>query len=350
MQAAFFRDKDYVNTSSGVIFKIKDYYHPQDCVLAFPRFIPFDVIPMRLWEHTWMIRGREYSRFDLRVTSTNQIRETFERFYATYPQFAPDGREDSGAACVPLSLITEHLTPGESLARIWRLPKPDALQATACKFAKICLGLGIPTECLGVTDSLMFDAHTLGFSDVDFVIAGGRHYERVISYLQSETCDPSISFPTMDEWHQRYETTGVKDLPLSGRVYALHKIRKREEFWVDGHKMSLFAVREHRPTEPFAPSVPLGPVQLTGTVVDATEGMYRPSVYRVRTHRMAGSHLDHSDIVTVVNHRREYISQVMEGEEIEALGLASRINGGVLLELGSLELRGRDYLVVKGLM
>ena len=355
MEPTTFRDKDYLVTDTGVIFKVKSYGHPIGRVLAFPRFIPYDVIPMRLWGHTWTICGREYSRFDLRVTTTNEIESVFQAFYRAYPQFVSDGSHGPGVASVPQASITEHLTPYTSLARIQAIECQDALQRAACNFASICLTLGIPAESLGVTDSLMFDAHTIGFSDIDFVISGSVNYRRVIAYLQSDRCDPSICFPTLDGWKERYIETQVKDMPLSPLIYALHKARKYEESSIEGHKLSLFAVRgtaDHFDDEfdnmEAASVVRIGPLQISGTVADATEGVFRPSIYRVKTD-MVEQCDGRFESVTIVNHRREFISQVQEGEEISAFGLAQTVNGTVVLELGSLELRGRDYLVARGL-
>lgn len=355
MTSSLFRDKDYLTTDSGVIFKVKSYSHPAGSVVAFPRFIPYDVVPMRLWGHTWLIDGREYSRFDVRVTSTTDIESVFAEFLKNYPQFKPNGPEQHGMVLVPYSSIVRHVTPRASLARVRALREPDSLQQAARRFADICISIGVPGDCLGVTDSLMFDAHTIGFSDIDFVISGAHHYRRVIDYLRSDSCDASIQFPSLDDWERRYIATDVKDMPLSPRVYALHKVRKREESFIDGHKLSLFAVRGDRDQEydevedvGADRSVRIGPLSITGTVVDATQAMFRPSIFHVKTNwrREDGPSVE---AVTIINQRREYISQVQEGEDISAFGLAHEVNGTVVLELGSHELRGRDYVVAKGL-
>jgi len=355
MEPPTFRDKDYLTTDTGVIFKVKTYFHPIDCVVAFPRFIPYDVIPMRLWGQTWIIGGREYSRFDLRVNTTSEIKSVFDTFFRRYPQFACEGLREQGMACVPHASIIEHLTPHGSLSRLQAIENPDALQKTACKFAAICIKLGVSADCLGVTDSLMFDAHTIGFSDIDFVISGADNYRQVIAHLRSENCDASIRFPTLDCWQKRYSEINVKDMPLSPRVYALHKVRKYEESSIDSHKLSIFAVRsdaDHVDDECDNMNqrgyVRIGPLEIIGTVVDAAEGVFRPSIYHVKPQGVQ-QYGRHGESVKIVNHRREYISQVQEGEDISAFGLAKEVNGSVVLELGSLELRGRDYLVARGL-
>lgn len=353
MTQAVFRDKDYVKTDSGVIFKIKTYSHLAASVIAFPRFIPYTVIPMRLWEHTWRIDGKEYSRFDVRVTETSQIKAVFEQFCRLYPQFEPHALP--GMVRVPHASITEHLTPQAGLRRLRGLASKDDLQRATCRFAEICDALGVPSEALGITDSLLFDAHTIGFSDIDFVIYGAANYRRVIEYLNSPRRDSEIRLPSVEEWQSRYIATDVKDMPLSPRIYALHKARKCEESSIDGHKLSLFAVRDDAERLgdlwedlSVAGAARLGPLRITGTVVDASEGMFRPSIYEVQTNVTlpGGCALQ---TVTVVNHRREYISQVQEGEGIVVFGLAYEKAAKVVIELGSLELRGSDYLVAEGL-
>jgi predicted nucleotidyltransferase len=351
MTQPVYRDKDYVKTDSGVIFKIKTYSHPADSVIAFPRFIPYTVIPMRLWEHTWLIDGKEYSRFDVRVTATSEIKAVFAHFCQLYPQFEP--HDLPGMVRVPHTSITEHLTPQAGLRRLRGLAGQDDLQRATNRFAEICDALGVPPEALGITDSL-FDAHTIGFSDIDFVIYGAANYRRVISYLKSPERDSEILLPSVEEWQERYIATDVKDMPLSPRVYALHKVRKYEESSIDGHKLSLFAVRgdaDHIGDrwEDLGVGFPrLGPLRITGTVVDASEAMFRPSIYEVQTDLTLPGGRE-IQTVTIINHRREYISQVQEGESIVAFGLACEKGGKVMLQIGSLELRGSDYLVAEGL-
>jgi predicted nucleotidyltransferase len=352
MTQPFYRDKDYVKTDSGVIFKIKTYAHPSDSVIAFPRFIPYTVIPMRLWEHTWMIDGKEYSRFDVRVTETAEIKAVFSQFRQVYPQFAP--HDLPGMVRVSHASITEHLTPQAGLRRLRSLAHQDGLQRATCRFAGICEALGVPREALGITDSLLFDAHTIGFSDIDFVICGAANYRRVVVYLQSLGRDSEIRLPSVEEWQARYIATEVKDMPLSPRVYALHKVRKCEESSIDGHKLSLFAVRGDadqlgdRWEDLSVGFSRLGPLRITGTVVDASEAMFRPSIYQVQTD-LPMLDCPETQTVTIINHRREYISQVQEGERIVAFGLAYEKGGKVVLEIGSLELRGSDYLVAEEL-
>lgn len=351
MREYSFHDRDFLVTDSDVIFEVTEDQRGDDRVIAFPRYIPFDVIPIRMWGNTWRMRGLEYSRFDLRVTTTSEIRETFDKFYQAYPQFAPPGTDPFGAASIPSDSIIEHVTPQRSLARLQALPTRDPLQAAACKFADACLRLGIPEDHLGVTNSLMFDGHTVGFSDVDFVIYGAPQYRTVIDSLRSGYCQESIRFPTFEEWQHRYAGYEIKDMPLTPRVYALHKIRKYEESYFDGHKLSIFAVRSREVLEVFPHKTRLGPLRISGQVVDASQGMFRPSIYKIQLDpETPGVLAGKSSIVTVVNDRREYISQVMDGERVSAFGLACVVNeSSVILELGSLELRGQDFLVAEAL-
>jgi predicted nucleotidyltransferase len=351
MREHSFHDRDFLVTDSDVIFEVTEDQRVDGPVIAFPRYIPFDVIPIHMWGHTWRMRGREYSRFDLRVTTTSEIRETFDKFYRAYPQFAPSSTEAFGTASIPHDSIIEHVRPQRSLARLRALPTRDPLQAAACKFADACLRLGIPEDHLGVTNSLMFDGHTVGFSDVDFVIYGALQYRTVIDSLRSGYYQESIQFPTFEEWQQRYAGYEIKDMPLTPHVYALHKIRKYEESYFDGHKLSIFAVRSNEVPEVFPNKTRLGPLRISGQVVDASQGMFRPSIYKIQPDPETPNVLEgKSSIVTIVNDRREYISQVMDGERVSAFGLASVINeSSVVLELGSLELRGQDFLVAEAL-
>jgi predicted nucleotidyltransferase len=347
-----FRDKDYIVSKQGVIFKIKSYVHPPGEALAFPRFIPFESISLTFWGQTWRIRGREYSRFDLRVVNKEEIQDTYSRFKRLYPEFIKNDPYLGEIIAVPAESIQEHITPQLALSRLREIGPKDELQRAALKFAKICSDLDIPSEDLGLTDSMMFDAHTVGFSDIDFVVYGGANYMKIYEYMKSQDCDPSIKFPTLGEWELAYEKTQVKDMPLSAAVYAKHKIRKYEQCTIDGQRLSIFAVRKFEEIEDeYGSSIEtLGPLEIRGRIIRASEAMFRPSVYYVAVEEvLKGTHLLVSNILKIVNHRREYIFHVFEDEPVRALGLAQRIGKEIIMTLGSLELHGHDYLVAQEL-
>lgn len=348
----FFRDKDYIVSEQGVIFKVKSYVHPPDCVRAFPRFLPFEKIPLIFWGQTWQIRGREYSRFDLRVVSNEDIISTYASFQQNYPELVQTDPYLGEITCVPNRYIEEHLTPNSALKHLIETGPSDDLQEAALRFAELCNKLGVSNNDMGITDSMIFDAHTVGFSDIDFVVYGGTNFLKLYTYLKSKDCDASITFPTLSEWATSYEQTQVKDMPLSPSVYARHKARKFEQGMIDQQKISIFAVRSVQEMyERYGLLVEdLGPLEIRGHVVNAAESMFRPSVYYVAVETVVrGQHLEIPNPLRIVNHRREYIFHVFEGEQVSAFGLAQRLGDEVILTLGSLEMRGRDYLVAQAL-
>lgn len=344
-----YRDKDFLVTDCGVIFEVIGSSHGEDHVTAFPRYIPFDAVPIRQWGHIWRMRGRDYSRFDIRVTTTQEITNTFESFFSAFPQFVPGRDEALGLVRVPHAAILEHVQPPASLARLRTHPGPDALQAAACKLAEECERLGIPTQRMGVSYSLMFDGHTVGFSDVDFVVYGAGLYRRLLDHLGAAK-SPLVQYPSLEDWAQRYEGYGIKDMPLSSLVYARHKVRRWEEGFIDGHKLSIFAVRCEEPQETPRKRTRIGPLKVRGRVVDARQAMFRPSIYKIEVDPAIPGSGSSTTQVTIVNYRREYVSQARDGEWVSAYGLATRADKNeVVLELGSMELRGSDFLIVENL-
>lgn len=342
-------DKDFLVTDCGVIFEVIGSSHSEEHVTAFPRYIPYEAVPIRQWDHTWRMLGRDYSRFDVRVTTTEEIKSTFESFFIAFSKYLSGRDEEFGLVRVPHSAILEHMRPPGSLARLRSLSAPDALQAAACRLAEECERIGIPAQRIGVSYSLMFDGHTLGFSDVDFVVYGADLYLRLLDHLRT-TQPPMVQYPTLNDWEHRYESYGIKDMPLIPSVYALHKIRRCEEGFIDGHKLSIFAVRFDEPQTTPCKITPIGPLRIFGRVVDAGEGMFRPSIYKIEVNPAIQGSESSTTQVTIVNYRREYVSQARNGEWISAYGLASWTNKGeVVLELGSMELRGSDFLVVNNL-
>ncbi len=350
MNKSTYRDKDFLVTNCGVIFEVIGYSHGESSVTAFPRYIPFEVVPIRQWGHTWRMLGGDYSRFDIRVTTTQEIRDIYARFLDAFPQFLSGYDEVLGFVQVPHAVIRDHVRPSASLARLRAVASPDPLQAAARKLADECGRIGIPDERIGVSYSLMFDGHTVGFSDVDFVVFDAEPYRRVLEHLTAKQ-PPMVQYPSVEDWAKRYEGYGIRDMPLSPTVYAHHKIRRAEEGFIDGHKLSIFAVRLNDAQKAVQqPCIRIGPLRIRGRVIDASQAVFRPSIYLVEVDDTIPDVYPSGSHVTIVNYRREYVSQARHGERIDAYGLAGRgRDGETVLELGSLELRGEDFLVVEGL-
>ena len=222
---------------------------------------------------------------------------------------------------VPVSRVYRHHQPRLRVARLVKKRDPDALEAKALGVLETFRDAGILIDDLGITGSLLLDAHTEG-SDIDLVVYDRTAFARVRQAIREATA--SGDFEALDEglWQDAFERRGCS---LSLEEYIWHERRKNNKLVIGGTKVDVSLVT---PGDP-ARSGRWRKVAWTGIGAEVTDdraGFDYPARFAIR----------HPEVSEVVSYTNTFTGQARTGETMQACGWLERSESGVLrLVVGS---------------
>jgi predicted nucleotidyltransferase len=180
---------------------------------------------------------------------------------------------DEGLIAVPHDTVARIHRPPEGLRRIRLRCSRNRLEQTAVDLAEECSEFfGIPTECFGITDSLLWGRGSRD-SDIDLVVYGSEN--------------AAIALDQMHElFHrrkfERLTTANFTRGAIPEDVDADELCRRRANKGLyRGVRFSLRAVREYEEIEPPELYRNEGTIEIVARVTDNSESLFFPVIYRL---------------------------------------------------------------------
>jgi len=311
------RDKDYIETVEGLFFCVVGYLHPPDKYTAYLKYVPSKG---GLWG-----RGSARYRRVLKRYHALQVREAMwllEEKYPHYVHYCPV--RNIRISMVPVTRIKRAFRPRERLREIAKAEERDPLEEEVLELAILIRdAAGIGLDKLGVTGSVLIGIHRPEFSDIDLVVYSREAALKVIEALREPP--PPIKEPP-EEKKSEWVSNLTKFFGLTKRQ-AEEVARRRWNYKVfRGRYFSVHPVREdHEIAEKYGEKTyqPLGMVEGTCTVVDASESMFLPAVYRVSDVELKGG--KHLDIREIVSYEGIFSSILREGEKVYFKGKLEKV-------------------------
>ncbi|MGC8873950.1 MAG: hypothetical protein ACP5SI_05815 [Chloroflexia bacterium] len=336
------KDRDFVETTEGLLFCIVGYLHPPDRYTAYLKYSPAA-------EGRWRRSGQAYHR-NLAYYHAHQVGETLDFLEARYPgyvQLCPV--RNIRFSFVPQERVRTYYRPEERLFGILRAPA-DPLEEEVARLAQaIHEAAGVALEQLGVTGSILLGIHDPSFSDIDLTVYGAENARRLRAALDAGAI-PEL-FPLEAAFVERWcrETAPRHHLTLEDarrlaarrwnyRLYGLHR-----------RYLSLHPTRsdtEIRETYGEHTYRDIGVARLSGVIADAAEAIFLPARYRLERVRI----LDGPEVPVqeICSYEGLFCQAADEGEQVEAQGKLEEVDGGswYRLVIGSSHRAGAEYLRV----
>lgn len=343
-----FRDRDFIRTKEGFFFCVVGPYHPEDCVIAYVKYVPAKA-------GKWKDTNTHYQRV-MRAYTIPGLLETFNLLKTKYPQYLFHSEfYNITMTAVPHDCIAQHYKPEEKLTQLLKATKKDALQEKLVAFvAFLSEKSRVATGYFGVTGSILLDIHNPKFSDIDLTIYGLQNSLALKKTLSQIIVEPTSAVKRfegtiLDEWCRKK----AEHFPLS--LDDVKRVYKRK--WNIGLFGSVpFSIHpaklEEELTEEYGDKTfyPEGQVTIRAVVADDRESLFLPCVYKVRDVDVLAGKQDSADILEVVSYESLYDSLAETGEELIAKGKLEHVldnrNGKTYhrVLVGSPDGKGKEYI------
>lgn len=337
------KDRDFIRTTEGMLFCVTGYLHPPDKYTAYLKYSP---APVGKWRGGEVFYRREMSYYHVRKVSA--IVEFLEQHYPHYVHYCPV--RGIRFSMIPHQYVKEYYRPEDRLAGILAHPR-DALEEELCDMvAEIAAHAGIGTEYLGITGSILLGIHDPRFSDIDLIVYGLENSRRLKAMIQEGRSERFR--PVGEEERRAWSQNIAERFPLTygqaryladrrwrygyfgRRYFSLHPTRRDEEIR-EGYGDHVYRDR--------------GVVRIAATVVEASESMFLPAIYRLGDVTILEQEVEGPvgdiEIGEIVSYEGLYCEAADAGDEIEARGKLESVDERAFrLVVGTTRLQGGGYL------
>lgn len=258
-------DGDTFLTKEGFIFNTLGYEHPPGTVFAFLKYIPSEyqkLFNVEMLNRLWKFGDKTLFRAEKLYTAENykSFVETFRQNFPEYLYYCPLRHKELISA--PINRIDKVFVPKERLKHLLTLDKPDQIQVMALELVNIISQeSGVSLEEFGIHGSIALDMHS-ELSDIDFVVLGSENFRKVESAI-----DNLVNLGKL-----RYIFSNRLD------KYRKFKGKFKDKIW-----MYTATRKPHEFPSPYGTlrfSV-MKPVRFKCKVVDDTEAIFRPAIYKI---------------------------------------------------------------------
>jgi predicted nucleotidyltransferase len=304
------REGDLIRTKANVVFDVKGTYHPEDKIIAFPRFIP-DPKGARKGNNTTY--GKVYS-----------LGERFAYLQKNHPDLIVFDPVFGETLCeVPINQIVQVYHPNEKLAQLRDAKNRNPLEEKAYRLAlTLKEKAGIPWSAIGISGSIMAGL-TTDTSDIDPLVYGVENCQKAYKALQElrEIEGSGFKAYTTAELKTLYNFRS-KDTQMTFEDFQTVENRKAFQGMYQGTDYFIRFLKDWNETTEQYGDVTFqntGYSKVTGTVVNYDDALFTPCSYTIdKVEVLEGPKL--SPITEVVSFRGRFCMQATVGERIEAQG------------------------------
>jgi predicted nucleotidyltransferase len=342
-----FRDRDFLRTREGFLFCVVGPYHPPNRVISYLKYVPAKL-------GSW---GKGIWRFKrvMRNYTIPSLLDTFKLLEKEYPHYLfYSPFYNILMTAVPSEYIAKHYKPEEKLAQLMNAKRPDALQKKTTRFVSfLSEKTDVPSESFGVTGSILLNIHRLDVSDIDLTVYGLKNSLKVKDALMQQYFQRTgkirrLEGATLNAWCRKKASIFPMTLNDAHNVY-----KRKWNFGVsEDTDFSIHPVKlEEEVNEEYADKIfePLGAVVLGAVIVENSDSLFLPAVYRIQEARVIkGPQVN--DVEEVVSYEGLYGDIAEIGETILVKGKLELVHDKKnrrkyhRVVVGSPEGKGTEYI------
>ena len=294
------REGDLIKSTTGVVFDVKGLVHPQDKVVAFPRFIPS---PKGTRQGKDALYGKVYS-----------LDDRFNYLQENHPDLIVFDLVFGETMCeVPTAQIAEHYKPEEKLWSLRASKDLTVLESKALQLAQTLKAeADIPWSSIGISGSIMAGL-TNAKSDIDPLVYGVENSRKAYAALQKLLKIAGSGFkPYSREELKKLFDFRSKDTQMTFEDFTVVESRKAFQGMFMGTDYFIRFVKEWSETSEQYGDVcykNCGYTKITANIADATDSLFTPCTYKLKDVTVVeGPKL--APITEVVSFRGRFCQQV----------------------------------------
>ncbi len=309
------REGDLIRTGDNVVFDVKGLVHPPDKIIAFPRYIPS---PQGTRERS----GKMYNKVYNLAERFMYLQRVTPNLIVSDPVFGENLCE------VPISAITKHYDPVNTVANLRRAKKLELLEQKAVMLAEeLKDAADIPWNSIGISGSVMAGLFTLQ-SDIDPLVYGSENCCKAYKALQTLLGTKNSRFKpyTLSELQALFDFRS-KDTIMSFQEFEQVETQKAFQGKYDGTDFFVRFVKDWDEINEQYGDVcyeNAGYAKVTATVADDSEALFTPCTYRIENVKvLEGPNLE--PIAEVASFRGRFCKQAKPGEKVLVQGKVEHV-------------------------
>ncbi len=313
------KDKDFIETSEGLIFCVVGYLHPPDAYTAYLKYRPGK-------EGKWKRSGVRYKRM-IQLYSAAKIQTGSSWLRKHYPEYISlcnvRGIE---LPLVPRKHVTRYYNPEARLPEVLDRPRDSLEVKTARLVNHLSESSGVETSKFGVTGSILLGTHHPRFSDINITVLGDSNAQGIL-----ESCDSiyekeiePFSAKEIEIWQkERAHLLGIPDhykdqilWPhwLRGRIndtpFHLHPTRTDEEITSEYGEEYFTA---------------LEPIELTATIIDDSESLFAPVKFGIDDIEIIKGPQKPPLITRIISFEGIFVGCASNGDRVQVHGILEEV-------------------------
>ncbi|MHA1594885.1 MAG: nucleotidyltransferase domain-containing protein [Candidatus Baldrarchaeia archaeon] len=260
------RDGDVVISRDNIIFYVFGYSHPANRVIAYPKYIPENLVGMFdisfLKSVHWKFSGISMYR-PRKLFSPDVYVKELSTFTKKLPEYVYHCIFSGKLfIAVPRELIKYVYVPEEGLKRLICKREKDDLERRALQLIELLsTESSVDIEDFGIHGSILLGMHRKG-SDIDIAVYGAENYRRVRNALEKLHRSGELKIIFEDDTDLYRKNKGL----FLNTKFVVNAIRKYEEIKERYGKMLYHAIH---------------PVKFVCKIKDARESVFRPAIYKI---------------------------------------------------------------------
>jgi predicted nucleotidyltransferase len=328
-----------VETPEGLLFCVVGYVHPPDRYAAYLKYVP---APTGKWA-----RGDAAYRRELPYYHVRHVVKTVEFLQQHHPRYVwQDPTSHLTFSFVPRDAVVRYYRPEGRLEEILAGPR-DPLEGEVAGLVRLLAReSALPPGALGITGSVLLGLHNPAFSDIDLVVYGldaTRRVRQAVDALTGRGIEPLTA-----DRRARWRAETAERFGLAPADVARIEARRWNYVLVDGRYVSIHPTRtDAEIAEAYGDAHyrAAGPATVEATVIDATDAVFLPAVYRVADVRFLAG--DPRPLGEVRSFEGLFCQVADPGDRILATGrLEAREDGAARLVVGTAAVAGGGVIRV----
>jgi predicted nucleotidyltransferase len=318
------RDRDAIVTKEGLIFRVLGYSHPRDAYICDVEYAPSEIFASSNPKAFRSLSQRVFYKF-YEDEGLRFVEKSYPKHFIFHDMLR------KSIVGVNHSDIFKVSTPDKKLGEIMTTGSRDELVAAlhnVLEFTTQCSNLS--TENFGVFGSLLHGFYHPKFSDLDFIIYGGKNAVMLRETLEELYGDKHSPLKSEFESDESVKGKRWRFRNYSPKEYIWHQNRKLIYALFNDEKSGRIIKTEFEPVkdwkeinneyDPKARVSQKGWVKMFARITEDHDALFIPSIYSIEPLKVLRGPKEGNNVERIISYVEEFRMQACKGEKVYVEG------------------------------